>query len=300
VKRLPVHVALSFLLLGLGACVVRVAEAPRRAERHPAYLHAIQDMRHARAQLERPAATTAQTAWDENVAIRDLDAAIQEARAAASDDGKNVAALPPIDVAPDWSGRLHRALELMERARNDMNHEEDNPGARGAQQRSIGHVDQAIAFVRQGISANVVHAAPPPVAPPPPVAEVIPADRHPAYIHALEDLRHARGHLERPAAMTRLAQWDEEVAIRDIDAAIHEITRAAIDDGKNIADHPPVDARMDWRGRLHRADELLRKARQDCSREEDNPAAQGLQRRALQHIDAAIAFVEQGMRVNHW
>ena len=223
-KRLPLRALLSISLCCATGCVVRVAEPPpARVERHPAYLHAVQDMRHARGLLERPAAVTAQTAWDENVAIRDLDAAIHEARVAASDDGRNPAALPPIDVPPDYSGRLHRALELMERARNDLNHEEDNPTARGPQQRSLGHVDQAIAFVRQGIASNVA----PVVAPPPPV-EVIPADRHPAYVHALEDLRHARGHLERPAAMTRLTAWDEEVAIREIDAAMREITHAAI------------------------------------------------------------------------
>jgi hypothetical protein len=193
---------------------------------------------------------------------------------------------------------MHRALELVERARNDINREEDNPGARGAQQQSIGHLDQAIAFLRQGIAANVHPATV--VAAPPPAVEVIPADRHPAYIHALEDLRHARGHLERPAALTRNAAFDEEVAIREIDTAMREITRAAIDDHKNLNEHPPVDARMDWRGRLHRTIELLRKARQDVSHEEDNPAAQRLQRAAIQHIDAAISFVEQGIRANHW
>jgi hypothetical protein len=291
--------ALAFIaLFCVSGCVVRVAEnPPPRVERHPAYLHAIQDLRHARGLLERSAAVTAQTAWDENVAIRDLDASIHEARVAANDDGKNPAVLPAIDVPPDYAGRMHRALELMERARNDINREEDNPGARGPQQQSISHLDQAIAFLRQGIAANVHPAVV--VAPPPPV-EVIPSDRHPAYIHALEDLRHARGHLERPAALTRLAAFDEEVAIREIDAAMREITRAAIDDRKNLNEHPAVDARMDWRGRLHRTVELLRKARQDVSREEDNPAAQRLQRASIQHIDAAIAFVEQGIRSNHW
>jgi len=298
VNRLFLLVALPAGLLCANACVVRVAEPVRPVERHPAYLHAIQDMRHARAQLERPAAVTAQTAWDESVAIRDLDAAINEARAAAFDDGKSSGALPPPDLAPDWAGRLHRAVELMETARRDLAREEDNPNARGPQQRCLGHLDQAIAFVRQGISANHVVVAAPPPAPAPVV--VIPADRHPAYIHALEDLRHARAHLERPAAMTALAAWDEAVAIRDIDAALGEITRAAINDGKSVNDHPPVDVRMDWRGRLHRTLELLRKARQDVSHEEDNPAAQGLQHRAIGHIDAAIAFVEQGIRANRW
>ena len=287
------------VLLGLSGCAVRVAARP--VERHPAYLRAIQDLRHARAHLQRPASVTAQTAWDEGVAIRDIDAAIHEAQVAAADDGRNPGALPPVDLGPDWSGRLHRSLELLEQARRDTAREEDNPGARGAQQRALQHIDAAIAFVRQGIANDVPPVAvappPPPVAPPPPL-ETIPPARHPPYLHALEDLRHARAHLERPARVTINTAWDEVAAVREIDAALGEIQRAAIDDGKSLAQHPAVEARMDWRGRLHRALELLRKARQDCGREEDNPAAQGLQRRAAHHIDRAIELVEQGIALN--
>jgi len=118
--------------------------------------------------------------------------------------------------------------------------------------------------------------------------------RHPAYLHALEDLRHARGHLERRPGDPEV-KWDENVAIREIDAAIGEIKRASIDDGKDLADHPPVDVKLDYRGRLHRALELLRKAHSDVKEKEDNNFAQGLQHRALEHIDAAVNFTEQGI-----
>ena len=66
--------------------------------------------------------------------------------------------------------------------------------------------------------------------------------RHPAYLHALTDLRHARAHLEN-LAPTHHMDKEEEHAIDEIDKAIEEIKRAAIDDGKNLNDHPPVDAR---------------------------------------------------------
>jgi hypothetical protein len=122
---------------------------------------------------------------------------------------------------------------------------------------------------------------------------------HPAYLHALEDLRHARAHLESPASNQQTA-WDQSVAIREIDAAMNEIRRASIDDGKNLADHPSVDARLDWPGRLHRSLELLQRARQDCTQEEDNGFARGLQARAIQHIDAAARFVEQAIASNHY
>jgi hypothetical protein len=118
--------------------------------------------------------------------------------------------------------------------------------------------------------------------------------KHPAYLHALEDLRHARAHLERRRGDAEV-KWDEHVAIKEIDAAIAEIKSASIDDGKDLADHPPVDAKADYRGRLHRAAELLHKAHADIKEEEDNNFAHGLQHRAIEHIDAALNFTEQGI-----
>src|SRR3569623_635768 len=83
-------------------------------------------------------------------------------------------------------------------------------------------------------------AAPAPAPAPAPVVVASPAPQaHPAYLHALTDLRHARALLERPAKAD--VKFDENVAIREIDAAIYEIMQAAIDDGKPLSDHPPVD-----------------------------------------------------------
>src|SRR5271170_3488296 len=91
---------------------------------------------------------------------------------------------------------------------------------------------------------------------------------HPAYLHALTDLRDARAHLERPDGGELRDQ--EKKAIHEIDDAINEIKKASIDDGKDLNDHPPVDAHMDWTGRLHRALELVNKAHNDVAQEEDN------------------------------
>src|SRR5271170_1733614 len=98
--------------------------------------------------------------------------------------------------------------------------------------------------------------------------------RHPAYLHALTDLRHARAHLYNQAATYHMDK-EEEHAISEIDKAIDEIKRAAIDDGKNLNDHPPVDAEMDRAGRFHRALELLNNAHNDIAREEDDPSVRG-------------------------
>ena len=119
--------------------------------------------------------------------------------------------------------------------------------------------------------------------------------RHPAYLHALSDLRDARAHLQRPDGGH--LRHEEEDAIHEINSAIDEIKKAAIDDGKDINDHAPVDSRLDWPGRLHRAIELLDRAHQDIAREEDNRFAEGLQAKALGHIDKAHHHVEEAI---HW
>lgn len=118
-----------------------------------------------------------------------------------------------------------------------------------------------------------------------------PTHRHPAYLHALTDLRSARWMLEHRPGDAAVNAHESE-AIREIDGAIEELRRAAIDDGRNIHDHPPADAPPDYRGRLHKAAELLRKVRNDTYREEDNSSARGLRDRALGHVDAALHATE--------
>jgi len=119
---------------------------------------------------------------------------------------------------------------------------------------------------------------------------------HPAYLHALTDLRTARAHLQERPDHGEL-RHEEKEAIHHINDAIDEIKHAAIDDGKNLEDHPPVDSHMDWPGRLHRSRELLVKARKDIARDEDNRFAQGLQQRAFDHIDRAIHEVDNALRI---
>jgi hypothetical protein len=114
-----------------------------------------------------------------------------------------------------------------------------------------------------------------------------PTQRHPAYLHALSDLRAGRWLIEhRPSDWAQTG--DEAEAVRQIDAAIRDIRKAAFNDGRNANDRPPVDENPDHRGRIHEALQYLNKARSDISREEDNAFANGLRDRAIGHIDAAI------------
>jgi hypothetical protein len=86
---------------------------------------------------------------------------------------------------------------------------------------------------------------------------------------------------------------EEEHAIREIEAAIGEIKHAAIDDGKDLNDHPPVDAHLDHKGRYHKAIELLDRAHHDVAEKEDDKYAHGLRHRALEHIEEAKQIVDR-------
>jgi hypothetical protein len=121
--------------------------------------------------------------------------------------------------------------------------------------------------------------------------------KHPAYLHALSDLRDARAHLERFSSEP--VNIEEDHAIAHIDKAINEIKHAAIMDGKDIHDHMPVDAHMVPSGRFHKALELLDKAQRDVSGEEDQPDTQGLQMRVIRHIEEARRSVLHAIETIH-
>lgn len=118
--------------------------------------------------------------------------------------------------------------------------------------------------------------------------------KHPAYLHALTDLRAARWLIEHRPGDAKVS-GDEDVAIARINETIDEIKRAAIGDGKDLRDHPMVDAKLDHNGRLHRAEELLNKVHNDIAREEDDPLTRGLRDRSVQHLDEAIHATHQAI-----
>jgi len=120
-----------------------------------------------------------------------------------------------------------------------------------------------------------------------------PAQEHPHYLHALSDLRLAR------AILDRQQEWnvmrDQYAAIEQIDHAIGEIKRASIDDHKDLRDHPPIDTHLDYRGRLHKAMELLDSADHDLHAEEDNYAALGWRDAAIHHVNDARGAVHRAI-----
>jgi hypothetical protein len=152
---------------------------------------------------------------------------------------------------------------------------------------SIGGIPEMKILIRLALPAVLALAAFAPT------AQAEQPGQHPHYLHALSDLRDARANLQKRGGDAEV-KWDEAKAIADIDAAIGKIKGAAVDDGKNLDDHPAVDA-PDRRRRLHKALVDLQAARDNVNMEEDNNFAQGLKARALHDVESALGRTREGL-----
>src|SRR6201999_2214321 len=124
-RTLSMAIRNKLLLGGLLALVSLAANADLPGK-HPYYLHALSDLRAARWMLEhRPgdAAVSAQ----EDVALTEIDKAIGEIKKASIDDGKDLHDHPPVQGVNDRPGRLHKAVELLQKVHSDVAREEDDP-----------------------------------------------------------------------------------------------------------------------------------------------------------------------------
>ena len=119
--------------------------------RHPGYLHALSDLRYARALLER-GPQWGPVARDDERAVFEINHAIEELNRAAWDDGKNPYEHPAVDAHWLPRDRLRRALDVLGKARHDLDHEEDNPRARGWRDRAWTHIDRAQEAVHHAIN----------------------------------------------------------------------------------------------------------------------------------------------------
>jgi hypothetical protein len=255
--------------------------------RHPRYLHARSDLRRSVLLMRIP---------DEPNVMRDMQAAsdlveraIHELDVAAMFDRRDMVDNPPIDTRLGRGSRFREILRLLGSARGDIAQEEDSPRAAVWRNRAFGLIDDAMALVRRG-GYDKFRDDMAPLPPPPAV--------HPRYLSAISNLRYARALLWR--GDWRDVMRDQRAAIDEIDHAIAEAKRAAIDDGKNIDDHPPIDMRMPWEGRFRRAMELLDSAQRDLSFEEDNRAAAPWRSLARADVDRARAFIAKAMRDSWW
>src|SRR6202789_1687149 len=122
---------------------------------------------------------------------------------------------------------------------------------------------------------------------------------HPHYLHALSDLRAARHYLNDGWAWDPV-RHDDNAAIREIDAAINEIKKASIDDGKGLNDPFTIDTPLSPHDRFRKANELLSSAHNDLSKAEDVPESRGLRDRAIGHVDKAHQIVDTAQSTARW
>ena len=124
----------------------------------------------------------------------------------------------------------------------------------------------------------------------------IPGD-HPHYLHARSDLRKAESILQLPDE--RNVKREEEIAVREVYAAIREIGRTSVLDHKDVDDNPAIDTSLTHQGKFHALERLLQSAKRDITLEEDNRSAKAWRHRAVVHIDEAERHVELAAKRDH-
>ena len=209
--------------VGVIAAIATLTTTPRfaRAEvpgDHPHYMHALSDLRYARAYLS--GGDEQNVERDADAGIIEIDQAIGEINRAAIDDGKNLNDHPPVDANLSHKDRLRRAAALLVSARNALRFEEDTKAALGWRNAAVKHLLNAYRDADAAIKADYHDDHP-----------FVPGD-HAHFLHALSDMRAARALLAAPEESN--VKGDEMAATRSLDSAIRFAKSGAVDDGLNI------------------------------------------------------------------
>ena len=118
--------------------------------------------------------------------------------------------------------------------------------------------------------------------------------RHPLYVHAFSDLRTARWLVEHRGGDDWMMER-EDMALREIDAAMAAIHYAARFEDKDLGELPHASI-PDNKGRLHQAMDVLHRAHEDLAHTEDDPRMRGLRDNALEHEEAAYHILDDTVR----
>ncbi len=148
------NMKVAAVLIGFGAFLSGFsAQAQQVPGPHPAYIHALSDLRAARHYLNDGWAWEPVRAED-NKAIREIDAAINEIKMASIDDGKNINDHFPMDAHLTPQNRFAKANELLFAAHQDLFKAEDVPQSRGLRDRALMHIDKAHQTVDQAVRTS--------------------------------------------------------------------------------------------------------------------------------------------------
>ena len=247
--------------------------------RHPFYLHARADLRVAERMMMVP---------DEPNVMRDLNAAADRVRQAirlldeaAVIDRKDVDDNPRIDTFPDRGGRYRAMMQMLESAKRDLNQAEANLSAVGWRNAALAKVNEAEGLVKKAARDDWHDdfGVPPP---------------QPHYLQAISDLRFAKALLWRRDFNNVME--DQRAALHEIDEAIREAARAAINDGRDPRWQPPIDVRWRPADRLSRAMDAINSALRNLNYEEDNRAALGWRQAAIRDLQHARSLVNKAIQ----
>lgn len=130
-------IAAAALLLPLGMT------AQDMRGQHPGYGHALQNLRYARALLERGDRGWGPVAADQQRATSEIDRAIEELRRGAEADGRNPNEHPRIEQTWEPRDRLRRASEALSEARDELGRGDEDRGGHELRERAERHIDEA-------------------------------------------------------------------------------------------------------------------------------------------------------------
>jgi hypothetical protein len=132
------------LIAAAGMALAPLAAHAQWWQQHPAYLRAMSDLREAYWLVDHQDTLNPIKRDEERHAAGAIRGAYRTLKDASIVDNKNIYDQPPPDMNfPDRAGRLHRAMDLLRDAHNEVNREEDDPAARGFKGRALVQIDNA-------------------------------------------------------------------------------------------------------------------------------------------------------------
>jgi hypothetical protein len=147
---------LKMFLFGAVALALSLPGTALAGQKHPGYLRTMDDLRLARALLQRTNETQSVGGLQDEVSltIGNIDGAMAEMSKEIGPDRKKPHDVARIDAHMPWAERLARSLRLLEKAEQDCSNEKDNPGDQGVQARVLDYLNQAYTRITVAIETK--------------------------------------------------------------------------------------------------------------------------------------------------
>jgi hypothetical protein len=141
---------------GAMAFILSLPGTALAGQKHPGYMRTMDDLRLARALLQRTnQAQTLNGSQDEvSLTIGNIDAAMAEINQEIGADRKKPHDLPRIDARMPWADRLSKSLKLLELAEQDYSTEKDKSGDSGLRARVLDQLDHAHTRIRVAVETK--------------------------------------------------------------------------------------------------------------------------------------------------